>query len=90
MLISGRIRVKAFELAEVTNEYRDALVAVGSMSNLLEDAKAKIGTAGFNEVEYLGLRDGTDLSLRNQPVEGSRLFAAAWLAGVRLIDNIAV
>ncbi|MEO9865705.1 MAG: pantoate--beta-alanine ligase [Yoonia sp.] len=90
LLISDRARVKAPALAEVMNELRTALLAGGRMSDLLEDAKAKIVNAGFNEVEYLDLRDGTDLGLLDQPAEGSRLFAAAWLAGVRLIDNIAV
>ena len=90
LLISDRARVKAPLLAEVMNDLRDALLAGGRMSDLLDDAKAKIVAAGFNEVEYLDLRDGTDLGLLDAPVEGSRLFAAAWLAGVRLIDNIAV
>lgn len=90
LLISDRARVKAPALAEVMNELRTALLAGGRMSDLLDDAKRKIVNAGFNEVEYLDLRDGTDLGLLDQPVEGSRLFAAAWLAGVRLIDNIAV
>jgi pantoate--beta-alanine ligase len=90
LLISDRARVKAPVLSEIMNELREALLAGGRMSDLLEDAKAKIVNAGFNEVDYLDLRDGTDLALLDQPVEGSRLFAAAWLAGVRLIDNIAV
>ena len=90
LLISDRARVKAPVLAEVMNEMQEALVSGASMSDLLEDAKAKIVNAGFNEVEYLDLRDGNDLSLLDRPVEGARLFAAAWLAGVRLIDNIAV
>lgn len=90
LLISDRARVKAPALAEVMNELRTALLAGGRMSDLLDDAKRKIVNAGFNEVEYLDLRDGTDLGLLDQPTEGSRLFAAAWLAGVRLIDNIAV
>jgi pantoate--beta-alanine ligase len=90
LLISDRARVKAPALAEVMEELREALLAGGRMSDLLDEAKTKVVNAGFNEVEYLDLRDGTDLGLLDQPVEGSRLFAAAWLAGVRLIDNIAV
>ena len=90
LLISDRARIMAPALAEVMNEMREALIAGASMSDLLEDAKAKIVNAGFNEVEYLDLRDGNDLALLDRPVEGARLFAAAWLAGVRLIDNIAM
>lgn len=89
LLISDRARIKAPVLAEVMEELRDGLLAGGTMAALQENAAAKIVAAGFNEVEYLELRDGNDLSLLDQPVEGARLFAAAWLAGVRLIDNIA-
>lgn len=90
LLISDRARIKAPALAEVMNEMRDDLLAGKRMSEIAQPARDKIVTAGFNEVEYLDLRDGTDLSSLDQPVEGARLFAAAWLAGVRLIDNIAV
>ena len=46
--------------------------------------------AGFTKVEYLDLRAADDLSELAAPTRPARLFAAAWLAGVRLIDNIAV
>ena len=46
--------------------------------------------AGFNKIDYLELRSGRDLGLLDQADDDARLFAAAWLAGVRLIDNIAV
>ncbi len=90
LLISDRARVKAPALAEVMEEMREALIAGAAMSEIAEDAVARIVTAGFNEVEYLELRDGIDLGLLDKPVEGARLFAAAWLAGVRLIDNLGV
>lgn len=90
LLISDRARVKAPILAEVMEEMRAALSTGATMAELQGPAIAKIVAGGFNEVEYLELRDGSDLALRDTPKEGSRLFAAAWLAGVRLIDNIAV
>ena len=90
LLISDRARIKAPVLAEVMQELRRDLIAGQRMSHLHDHAIQKIVNAGFNEVEYLELRDGKDLSRLDQPVEGARLFAAAWLAGVRLIDNIDV
>ena len=90
LLISDRARIKAPVLAEVMQELRRDLIAGQRMSQLHDHAIQKIVNAGFNEVEYLELRDGKDLSRLDQPVEGARLFAAAWLAGVRLIDNIDV
>ena len=53
-------------------------------------AKARIELAGFSEVEYLELRaeDGlTPMTVLDRP---ARLLVAAWLDGVRLIDNIPV
>ena len=90
LLISDRARIKAPVLAEVMEEIRLALQNGAKMSEIGEDAQSRILAAGFNSIDYLELRDGTDLSLLDTPKEGSRLFAAAWLAGVRLIDNIAV
>lgn len=57
----------------------------------LAEATAAILKAGFSQVEYLERRGAEDLS----PAGGadprpSRLFAAAWLGGVRLIDNVPV
>ncbi len=41
-------------------------------------------------VEYLEVRCGEKMVLMDKPSEGCRLFAAAWLGGVRLIDNIEI
>ncbi len=90
LLLSDRSRVYAPVLAEVMQDLRVRLSEGATMSALLPDAQARLTAAGFTEVDYLELRDGGDLSLLDQAKPGARLFAAAWLAGVRLIDNIAV
>ena len=90
LLLSDRSRIKAPVLAEVMNDVRDALRAGGRMSDLGPEAEARILAAGFIKVDYLELRSGRDLGLLDQAGEDARLFAAAWLAGVRLIDNIGV
>jgi pantoate--beta-alanine ligase len=71
-------------------DLRTDLLNGGRMSDLAQPAKDRIVAAGFNEVEYLELRCGNDLSLLDETRAGARLFGATWLAGVRLIDNIAV
>ena len=53
-------------------------------------AIARLERAGFSGVDYLDLRAADDLSPLDAPGRPARLFAAAWLDGVRLIDNIAV
>jgi pantoate--beta-alanine ligase len=90
LLLSDRARIKAPMLAEVMNDVRAALLAGGRMSELGPDAEARLLAAGFNKVDYLELRDGRDLGLLDKAGSDARLFAAAWLAGVRLIDNIGV
>lgn len=56
----------------------------------LGQAEASLLTAGFEKVEYLALRDAETLETSADLSRPLRLLAAAWLGGVRLIDNIAV
>ncbi|MCD9147366.1 pantoate--beta-alanine ligase [Pseudophaeobacter flagellatus] len=69
------------------------LTAGGSFAQLGKQAEADILAAGFDEVEYLSLCSAVDLSAletAGDPDHPARLFVAAWLEGVRLIDNVAV
>lgn len=90
LLLSDRARIKAPVLSETMENMADGLKAGQSMAELKADAEKRILAAGFNEVEYLDLRACDDLSLLETPTRPARLLAAVWLAGVRLIDNIAV
>lgn len=90
LLLSDRSRIKAPALAEVMEDMRAQLQGGATMSDLAPEAEARILAAGFNKIDYLELRDGGDLGLLNTAKPDARLFAAAWLAGVRLIDNMAV
>ncbi len=49
-----------------------------------------LARAGFERVDYLDLRDGETLAALDRAAPGARLFAAAWLGDIRLIDNISV
>ncbi len=49
-----------------------------------------LARAGFERIDYLDLRDGETLAARDRAAPGARLFVAAWLGEIRLIDNIAV
>ncbi|WP_282095821.1 pantoate--beta-alanine ligase [Epibacterium ulvae] len=57
---------------------------------LRDDALSQITAAGFGEVEYFDLRCAETLEALETPDRPARLLAAAWMEGVRLIDNIAV
>lgn len=90
LLLSDRSRVWAPELNRAMEEMAEGLLAGGELEDLKLEAIARIKRAGFTEVEYLDLRAADTLDLMDTPDRPARLLAAAWLAGVRLIDNIAV
>ena len=59
-------------------------------ADLATAAKTEISAAGFDEIEYLALCSGEDLKPLDRATDTARIFVAAWLEGVRLIDNVAV
>lgn len=67
-----------------------AIRAGGDPVQALADGRVSVLKAGFDSVEYIELRNAATLG----PPQGSdrplRMLAAAWVGGVRLIDNIPV
>ncbi len=57
---------------------------------VIEAARAAILEAGFRTLDYLDLRAEADLAALGRADRPARLFAAAWLGEVRLIDNVPV
>ncbi len=90
LLLSDRARVHAPRLNEVMEEVTEKMAQGTAFSALQAEAVARLETAGFTEVDYFEVRSCAALQLLDRPTEPARLFAAAWLAGVRLIDNIDV
>ncbi|MFY0620622.1 MAG: pantoate--beta-alanine ligase [Pelagimonas sp.] len=90
LLLSDRSRIKAPVLNEAMEEMAEGLRQGGQASDLRAKAESRLTAAGFGEIEYIDLRACDDLSVLETPERPARLLAAAWLAGVRLIDNIAV
>ncbi len=56
----------------------------------IREAAETMREAGFERVEYIELRDAATLMPSDDPKRPRRMLAAAWLDGVRLIDNIPV
>jgi pantoate--beta-alanine ligase len=56
----------------------------------IREAAEKVRAAGFERVEYIELRDAATLLPSDDVHRPRRMLAAAWLDGVRLIDNIPV
>jgi pantoate--beta-alanine ligase len=68
----------------------EAIRAGMPVTEALELATEAIVSAGFEGVEYLELRSADMLEPMDQPDRPARLLGAAWIDGVRLIDNIGV
>lgn len=63
----------------------------GAAYNPLEqEMRAELAEMGFGQVEYIDLRCADTLKPLSHADRPARMFLAAWLDGVRLIDNIAV
>ncbi|PIL17903.1 hypothetical protein P775_22365 [Puniceibacterium antarcticum] len=90
LLLSDRARVWAPELHRAMEEMAEGLLAGGDAGVLRRAAEARLLRTGFTDIEYFDLRACADLALMSRADRPARLLAAAWLAGVRLIDNIAV
>lgn len=90
LLLSDRARALAPRLHEEMERMVEGVMAGKPFVALHDAAVARLQKSGFGEVDYLEMRANDDLSLRETPDRPTRLFAAVWLAGVRLIDNIAV
>jgi pantoate--beta-alanine ligase len=69
---------------------RAALALRAGDARALEVCSAEVIAAGFKSVEYIELRDASTLGPATGLERPLRLLAAAWLDGVRLIDNIPV
>lgn len=88
--LSPEDRAVAPRLAAILTRTAEALAGGAAAAPLLAAATADILAAGFSEVEYLELRAEDGLSPLERTDRPARLLVAAWLGGVRLIDNIAV
>ncbi|AXT35902.1 pantoate--beta-alanine ligase [Phaeobacter sp. LSS9] len=81
---------KAGQLYPVLRDLADQLRAGAVFDDILPAAKARLAAAGFGDLEYLDLRCAETLAPLSRPDRPARLLVAAWLDGIRLIDNIAV
>jgi pantoate--beta-alanine ligase len=90
LLLSDRARTIAPVLPEQMQTLARAAASGHGFAAAQTAAIRALEHAGFTGVDYLEMRANDDLALLEAPTRPARLFAAAWLAGVRLIDNIAV
>ena len=90
MRLPSEARAAAATLYRVLTGMAADLGQGAALADLRPAAEAALQEAGFDRVEYLDLRAARDLAPLDRAGPPARLLAAAWLGGVRLIDNIAV
>ncbi len=88
--LSETARNTAPRLYAILQDVADELRRGATTEAATFTAKARIELAGFSAVEYLELRAEDGLAPMTVLDRPARLLAAAWLDGVRLIDNIPV
>ncbi len=88
--LSPEARAVAPELNRALRGMADGLKAGRRAPDLSAEAAARLLSLGFDKVDYLDLRAEADLALLERPERKARLFGAAEIGGIRLIDNIPV
>ena len=88
--LSDDARKTAATLQQVMQDVAAGLRTGKAMGKLRPTALARLKEAGFGDIDYLDLRAMDDLGELDTPERPARLFAAAYLDDVRLIDNIAI
>jgi pantoate--beta-alanine ligase len=83
-------RAKAPVLYAAISRAADDIRAGHADRMAIREAAESMRTAGFERVEYIELRDAETLMPSDDPRRPRRMLAAAWVDGVRLIDNIPV
>ena len=86
----GGSRAQAPALYGAMTSAARAIRAGEPAAKVLDLCEAEIMAAGFQQIEYIELRDATSLGQAEGMDRPLRLLAAVWLGGVRLIDNIPV
>lgn len=83
-------RRAAVALPDNMRDAADAISKGGDVASILEEAKAKLLSSGFYQVDYFELRNAETLENMTVFNKPARLLAAAHIGSTRLIDNIAV
>jgi len=86
--LSPAARAKAPALIAALQDCALALARGQDADAALAACRARVLAAGFEKIDYIDLADAATLGPA-RPDAPRRLLAAAWLDGVRLIDNIA-
>jgi len=89
-LLSQEARETAPALFRLLGELAGAIAEGADPANEIGRMIGRLGEAGFGPIDYVAYVDGDSLEPLDHYQDGGRLIAAAYLGGVRLIDNMRV
>lgn len=85
--LNRKERKIAGQLNKILKKMNEELLSASSVQDVLELAKPMILDAGFSSIDYLEIRDATNLEPLSEIDKPARIFAAVWMGKTRLIDN---
>jgi pantoate--beta-alanine ligase len=88
--LTAEERVAARTLPRALGEAAAAIQRGGDVTGTLATARAKLEQAGFQQVDYVALRDADTLEPVDRLERPARILAAAKIGRTRLIDNLPV
>ena len=88
--LSADERGRALALPRSLQEASDAILSGKPVRETLDEAKRRLGLAGFAAVDYFALVDSASLEPIEEAAGEMRLIAAATIGTTRLIDNVSV
>lgn len=88
--LSGDERSRATALPRALQRAADEMESGVPVREALDRATHALYDAGFSGVDYVALVDEVTLEPVDEAMEGTRLIAAATIAGTRLIDNLPI
>ncbi|MBU4436135.1 MAG: pantoate--beta-alanine ligase, partial [Alphaproteobacteria bacterium] len=91
--LSADERARAAALPQALRAAAQAVANGGRIDEAEAAGKVALSAAGFGQIDYLEVREASDLSkLGPGPIGAARgrILVAAWLGKTRLIDNMAV
>jgi len=88
--LSGDERSRATALPRALQRAADEMESGVAVREALDHATNALYDAGFSGVDYVALVDEVTLEPVDGAMEGTRLIAAATIAGTRLIDNLPI
>jgi pantoate--beta-alanine ligase len=88
--LDARERKVATMLYAALTEAAKSIRAGKDSAQVIEEARQKLLTGGFNKIDYIEMRDAVTLKPVHTLKSSVRLLAAAHLGATRLIDNIPI